>query len=92
MSNTGSLASKASNAQKIVVHSAEYGTDGEVYAENGIYILHFSYKGQEFRSAICDVGKDTDIFINTIALWAMEDMIVDKKLEDAYAIYTKKEK
>lgn len=74
---------------EIRVYSEKFDMMGRITVKNKTYILGFSYKGKEFTEVLYPVKKEATLFIETIALWIMEEKISAIKMEETYAVCIK---
>ena len=69
---------------EIHVYSEKYDMVG-----NKTYILELCYKGKAFTEVLYPVKKEATLFIETIALWTMEEKLSEIKMEETYAVCIK---
>lgn len=74
---------------QIIICLDKYLTKGTVNIKNKTYILAFEYQGREFKFKLCPVKKEATLFIESIALWQMEKLILDYEMENAYELCIK---
>lgn len=74
----------------ITVKSERYGTEGFVSVRNKMYYVTFEYHGVRYEEQLYPVKKEVTLFIQDIALWRMEDCLLDAEMEEVYAVYLKK--
>ncbi len=68
-----------------IVFSEKHGVRGEVFVRNKTYFLLFEYHNKKYREELYPVKKEATMFIDTIAVWQMEERIADIEMEEAYA-------
>ncbi len=75
--------------KEIQIFSKKYATNGIVFIRNKKYVLKFNYHDKEYIKELYPVKKEATMFIDSIAVWDMEDKISDIEMEELYEIYLK---
>lgn len=75
--------------ETIEVHDEKNGISGYVSKKNKKYYLHFSYQDTPHEYELCAMKQEAAAFIESIALWALEQHLSDLKMEEAYALCVK---
>lgn len=76
-------------SKQITVYSEGYAVNGSVNIKNKQYILEFQYHNKAFKEELCPVKKEATLFIDSIAKWKMEEMILDYEMEEMYELCIK---
>lgn len=76
-------------SERIEIYDAQNDIYGYVSKKNKIYYLKFQYDAIEYEQELCAIKRESSLFIRDIALWKMEQLISDIKMEEAYAVCIK---
>ncbi len=76
--------------KEIRIFSEKYAVNGIVFIKNKKYVLKFNYQDKEYIEELYPVKKEASMFINSIAVWDMEDKISDIEMEEFYEICIEK--
>lgn len=66
--------------------ATKYDIPIKVSVRNKSYNVSFIYKGEPVEIELCKVNKDTDRYIEQIAIWRSESYIREKRMEDPWNI------
>ena len=76
-------------SNQITIHLEGYSAKGIVNIKNKKYVLEFQYQNREFMNELCPVKKEATMFIESIARWQMEKLILDYEMEKMYELCIK---
>ncbi len=76
-------------SNEIVVYSDRYSTEGRVFIKNKTYTLEFQYHNRVYKKELYPVKREATMFIESIAMWEMEERISDWEMEEIYELCVK---
>lgn len=75
--------------KQITIYLEGYAAKGIVNIKNKKYVLEFQYQNRKFTDELCLVKKEATMFIESIAQWQMEKIILNYEMEEMYELCIK---
>ena len=67
-----------------IVRSEQYDVEAVITVEHKTYCLHFERYGRQYKGEILPVRREATAYLDTLALWKLEEMLQQLELESAY--------
>ena len=75
--------------QNMDVLSEYYGIKGRILRRDKRFYIEYTFRNKKYEDYVALIKKDSEKYIDSMALWVMEEGIANHEMEEAYALLSK---